>query len=176
MNKAVFLDRDGVINRDDGYVYQIDQFHFMPGVFDALRHFRNHGFRLIVVTNQSGIGRGYYREEDFRILTRWMEKELVMAGTPLDGLYYCPHAPEEACDCRKPAPGMIEAAARDHHLDLSRSWLIGDKLSDIQAADAAGIRNTILIRGHHIHQGETGNARFTVNGILDTIALIKGDS
>ena len=161
MTKAVFLDRDGVINLDKAYVSKIEDFEFCEGVFEALAHFQRLGYLLIIVTNQSGIGRGYYSEEDFQILSDWMKKELLHVKIKIDAIYHCPHAPEVNCACRKPKSGMFLKAIEDFDIDVKQSWMIGDKPSDIEAALGAGISNTILL-------GKT-----SVNFILDTINLIK---
>lgn len=161
MTKAIFLDRDGVINLDKAYVSKIEDFEFCEGVFEALTHFQNLGYLLIIVTNQSGISRGYYTEEDFQKLTDWMRKELLHVRIKIDAVYHCPHAPEANCACRKPQSGMFLKAIEDFNIDVKQSWMIGDKPSDIEAALGAGILNTILL-------GKT-----SVNFILDTINLIK---
>ena len=162
MAKAIFLDRDGVINEDFGYVHRIENFHFMPGVFEALRHFKALGYKLILITNQSGIGRGYYSEEDFQKLTNWMQERLEKEGVRLDAIYYCPHHPQQGCDCRKPEPGMITQAAKEHGIDLTNSWMIGDKPSDIEAANRAGVGHTILLK----KEGP--------KSLFDTIKIIEG--
>lgn len=140
---AAFLDRDGVINVDTGYVSTWQDFQFLPGVVDALRALQSQGFRLVVVTNQSGIGRGYYTDADFQLLTNRVTRHLAEQGVTLQATYHCPHAPASdtnpPCTCRKPAPGMLLAAAADWQLDLSRSLMVGDKDSDMQAAALAGV-------------------------------------
>ena len=153
---AVFLDRDGVINREDGYVHDVDEFHFIDGVFDACREMSKAGYRLIIITNQAGIARGYYTEGDYHHLTSWMLKEFRLHGVEIDGVYYCPHHPVHGvggyrrdCDCRKPAPGMILRAAKEHSLDLRRSILVGDKATDIEAGRAAGIGCCVLVQTGH---------------------------
>lgn len=150
--RAAFLDRDGVINLDRGYVFRREDFEFVPGVLDGARRLHEMGFLLVVISNQSGIGRGLYREADFESLTEWMRGEFRDAGAPLAGVYHCPHHPTEAigqyrhaCDCRKPAPGMLLAAARDLDVDLSTSAMFGDKTSDLEAARAAGVPLRILL-------------------------------
>lgn len=143
--KAFFIDRDGVVNVDHGYVASIDDFEFMADVFPVLRSLSARGYLLVVITNQSGIGRGYYTEEDFRKLTDWMLQRLSAEGIELAAVYSCPHSPEEECDCRKPAPGMFLQAERELGLDMSASWMVGDKESDMQAAEAAGIPNRVLL-------------------------------
>ncbi len=147
MTSAVFLDRDGVINVDHGYVSTWERFEFLPGVPDALRALQDAGYLLIVVSNQSGIGRGYYGEADVESLNQAVAQHLgSTVGVTLSEFYHCPHHPTEAegefrrqCDCRKPAPGMIRQAVLDHGVDLKTSLLVGDKDSDIEAGRAAGV-------------------------------------
>jgi len=146
-NKAFFLDRDGVINVDHGYVSNVKDFEFMSGVFSVLRALAQKGYALIVVTNQSGIGRGYYTEEDFARVTEWMLKRLRDEGVELTAVCSCPHSPESNCACRKPAPGMFLKAIGEYSIDPSLSWMVGDKESDMLAAEAAEIRNRVLIGG-----------------------------
>jgi len=153
---AVFLDRDGIINKDRGYVHKIDEFHFIDGVFDACREMSKAGYRLIIITNQAGIARGYYTEEEFHYLTNWMLNEFRQHGIEIDDVYYCPHHPVHGmgeyrcdCDCRKPAPGMILRAAKEHSLDLRHSILIGDKTTDIEAGRTAGIGCCVLVSTGH---------------------------
>jgi len=143
---AVFLDRDGVINVDSGYVGDWDSFVFLPGVIEAMRALCDAGYALVIVTNQSGIGRGFYTEEDFQVLTERMCNELSRHGVSIAGVYFCPHLPEAAlpqyrktCDCRKPKPGLIHRALEELDIDLTRSAMVGDKNSDMQAALTAGI-------------------------------------
>jgi D-glycero-D-manno-heptose 1,7-bisphosphate phosphatase len=152
MRRAAFLDRDGVINVDPGYVHRIEDFEFVPGTLEACRELSCHGWLLVVATNQSGIGRGLYTAQDFDALTDWMRGRFEQCGAPLAGVYYCPHHPTEAldgfrlqCDCRKPRPGMLLAAARDLKLDLKQSMLFGDKCEDLMAAQAAGIPHRVLL-------------------------------
>jgi len=161
MHKAVFLDRDGVINIDKAYVHKREDFEFCEGVFEALRHFQNLGYLLIIVTNQSGIGRGYYSEEDFQTLSTWMKQELLHVNIGIDAIYHCPHAPEEGCACRKPKSGMFFEAIKAFNIDIKHSWMIGDKQSDIEAARGVGIDQSILL------------GKRNVKSILDTINLIK---
>ena len=167
MQKALFLDRDGVINIDKKYVYKIEDFEFCKGVFETLRHFQSLGYKLIIVTNQSGIGRGYYSEEDFQKLTQWMCEALLHVKITIDAVYHCPHAPEEHCACRKPKSGMFEEAIRAFDIDVKASWMIGDKRSDIEAARSVGIENTIFLG-----EARESSAKYCVNFLLDTIDLI----
>ena len=151
--RAVFLDRDGVLNTDNGYVSQVDDFEFIEGVIDACKIIKDKGYLLIVISNQSGIARGYFSEEQFHTLTEWMDWSLADRGVDLDGIYYCPHHEEKgqgkykvACDCRKPKPGMLLNAIEDLNIDISNSILVGDKVSDLQAGIAAGIKNNYLVK------------------------------
>ena len=147
MISAVFLDRDGVINVDHGYVSTWEQFEFLPGASEAWRELQDAGYLLIIVSNQSGIGRGYYSERDLHTLNQAIAEHLDSTlGVTLSGFYHCPHHPTEAegefrqqCDCRKPAPGMIQQAVLDHGIDVKTSLLVGDKDSDIEAGRAAGV-------------------------------------
>ncbi len=152
MKKAVFLDRDGVINRDFGYTSHPDNFEFLDGVFEACRNFIAQGYILVVVTNQSGIARGYYTEVDFKHLTEWMLGEFDTHLVDITKVYYCPHHPtagngeyRQRCECRKPAPGMLLRAAEELDIDLSQSVIIGDNLTDLQAGERAGVKQGILI-------------------------------
>lgn len=152
VRRAAFLDRDGVVNVDRGYVCRREDFVFVVGVLEGARRLHELGFALVVVTNQSGIGRGLYDVDAYDELTAWMTTEFGAAGAPLAGVYYCPHHPTDAlgeyrraCDCRKPAPGMLLTAARDLDLDLGRSSLFGDRESDLLAARAAGVPVRVLL-------------------------------
>jgi D-glycero-D-manno-heptose 1,7-bisphosphate phosphatase len=174
---AVFLDRDGIINKEGGYVHNADQFHFIEGVFDACLEMSEAGYRLIVITNQAGIARGYYTEGDFQDLTEWMLDEFRRHGIDIDGVYYCPHHPvygvgkyRRDCDCRKPAPGMILRAAKEHALDLRRSILVGDKVTDIEAGRAAGVGCCVLLMSGHPLSNEDLNKADTVFYDLPAVA------
>jgi D-glycero-D-manno-heptose 1,7-bisphosphate phosphatase len=143
--KALFIDRDGIINVDHGYVSTVDDFEFTEGIFTLLKQFKDAGYRLYVVTNQSGIGRGYYSESDFHTLTKWMLERFIEKEIKIEKVLYCPHRPEDGCHCRKPDIGMIEEALREYPLDLQHSWMIGDKQSDMELAYNAKIGNAIYI-------------------------------
>lgn len=136
---ALFLDRDGVINHDDGYVHRIEDVHYVHGVFDLCRRFYETGHALIVVTNQSGIGRGHFDVQDFERLMMAMRRAFEAAHCPLTAVYHCPHHPDAGCICRKPQPHMLLEAAATYDLDLQRSVMVGDKASDVQAGLAAGV-------------------------------------
>ncbi|WP_374674239.1 D-glycero-beta-D-manno-heptose 1,7-bisphosphate 7-phosphatase [Ideonella sp.] len=151
--RAAFLDRDGVINRDTGYLHRWEDFEFLPGVLPALQRLQAAGWALVVVTNQSGIARGYYTEADYQALTGHMRQAMADAGAPPLAVYHCPHHPRgqvealaRECDCRKPQPGMLRRAAAEHGLSLADSFMVGDKLADVQAARAAGAGHAYLVR------------------------------
>jgi D-glycero-D-manno-heptose 1,7-bisphosphate phosphatase len=141
MNKALFIDRDGVINIDKVHVFLRKDFEFTPGIFDLCRSYLDKGFLIIVITNQAGIAKGIYSENDFLKLTDWMIREFKNKGITISKVYHCPHHPDFTgqCECRKPKPGMILKAEKEFDLDLSASVLIGDKESDLQAGRSAGI-------------------------------------
>ena len=152
--KALFLDRDGIINVDHGYVSTIEEFDFVEGIFELLHYFIKQGYILFVVTNQSGIGRGYYSSKDFQVLTTWMLEEFNNNGINIEAVHHCHHAPEEKCFCRKPAIGMVDAILFEHNIDLEASWMIGDKQSDIDLAHNAHIGHTIAIGSRTIENCE----------------------
>lgn len=147
MQKALFLDRDGVINVDRGYVYRRQQFEFINGIFDLCRKYGSEGYIIIVITNQAGIARGFYTESDFRKLTDWMLDQFKKEEISITKVYHCPHHPDVdgPCDCRKPEPGMILQAVKDFDLDIKECILIGDKETDLEAGRRAGIPETNLI-------------------------------
>lgn len=177
---AIFLDRDGTINVDHGYVHQIDDFQFIDGSIEAMQMLKQRGFALVVVTNQSGIARGIFTEQQFMTLTEWMDWSLADREVELDGIYYCPHHPEGelpqlaiSCDCRKPQPGMFFSAQQQLDIDLSVSWMVGDKLEDMQAARAAGIGHCILVRsGKAITHEAEAAADAVIDSLADLPALI----
>lgn len=146
MSKALFLDRDGVINIDYGHVHTKENFKFIEGIFELCMTFQKQGYLIIVITNQTGIGKGYYTDKTFNELNEWMILKFNEVGVSVTKTYYCPHVPEDNCFCRKPNPGMIIEAMNDYSIDLSKSFLIGDKESDIQAGKKAGIKHLILFR------------------------------
>jgi D-glycero-D-manno-heptose 1,7-bisphosphate phosphatase len=147
MNRpALFLDRDGVINVDYGYVHTPENFHFIEGIFELVAAANRAGYLVVVVTNQAGIGRGYYSEEQFHELTHWMRRRFAEYGGQIDALYFCPYHPEHGIgeyrresEFRKPAPGMLLQAKRELGIDMGKSIFIGDKQSDMKAGRSAGV-------------------------------------
>ena len=154
MNQALFLDRDGVVNHEVGYLYSSEDVRWIEGIFELCRLAVERGYKLVVVTNQSGIGRELYTEAQFETLMRWMRAEFVAQGVALDAVYFCPYHPVHGLgeykrehEDRKPGPGMLLRAARDLGVDLGLSVMVGDRCSDMAAANAAGLRQAFLMRG-----------------------------
>jgi D-glycero-D-manno-heptose 1,7-bisphosphate phosphatase len=151
--KAAFIDRDGVLNEERAFVHRIEDFVLLPGAVEALRLLKRAGYLLVVITNQSGIARGLYSESDYLALTEHIRERLAAAGTPLDAVEHCPHLPDAPveryridCDCRKPKPGMLTKAIAALDIDAKASFIVGDRLSDIDAGRAAGIGQCFLVR------------------------------
>jgi len=162
---VIFLDRDGVINKEVGYLHKIEDFKFIDGVFDACLDFQSFSYQIIIVTNQSGIERGYYTEEDFQTVTEWMLDQFKQHNIQILDVFFCPHAPESNCSCRKPKPGMFNQANDKYDIDMKNSWMIGDKEADIQAANAAGISNTVLVKSGHKIDELDSNAKYILGSI-----------
>jgi D-glycero-D-manno-heptose 1,7-bisphosphate phosphatase len=171
--KTIFIDRDGVINKEVGYLHKITDFVFIDGVFEACKHLQSLGYQLIIITNQSGIGRGYYTEDDFQTLTAWMLQEFNNNDITITDVFHCPHAPDEGCNCRKPQAGMFEQAQQRYDVDVSHSWMIGDKEDDIRAANNFGIFNTILVESGHAINKTSSNASYILPSIKDVKICIK---
>lgn len=187
MERAIFLDRDGILNEDVGYAKSIADIKILPDVPQALKQFKELGYRLFVITNQAVISRGYAKESDIEELHEQMNSILVQqGGVKIDGFYMCPHHPDadleqyrKICECRKPAHGLILQAAKEHAIDLRQSWMIGDRVSDIVAGKDAGCR-TILVRSpqseHLTVSGiafdKNTKADYEVNTLLEAIPII----
>ncbi len=154
---AVFLDRDGTLMRDVDYCADPRKVEVFAGAGAALTSLKEAGFRLVIITNQSGIGRGYITEENYRAVEQELERQLG-AGL-IDATYHCPHAPDESCSCRKPAPEMVQRAAAEHQLDLAKSYFIGDKETDLACGRSAGTK-TILVQTGYGQSANTSLADF----------------
>lgn len=146
-HKALFLDRDGVVNVEKNYLHKIEDFELMDGIVEVCRTYQEHGFLIIIVTNQSGISRGYYTEDDFARLSKWMVEHFHELGITITHIYHCPHheSIDGLCDCRKPEPGMFIQAQKKYDLDMSSSVMIGDNERDIEASLKAGVGMNILL-------------------------------
>ena len=170
--KTIFLDRDGVINKEINYLHKIEDFEFIDGIFDACLHFQSLGYKIIIITNQSGISRGYYSLNDYQKVTQWMLDQFKDKNINILDTFHCPHGPGSTCDCRKPKPGMFLKAKDKHNTDMEKSWLIGDKEVDVIAANAAGIENTILVRSGHRIDESNSNARFILDSVQQSKQII----
>lgn len=177
---AVFLDRDGVLNEDLGYVHRVEDLRLLSGVPEALIELRRRGYLLLVVTNQSGVARGHFGLDDVERFHAAVAAELARSGAGLDGFYVCPHLPDGAvaryrqtCDCRKPAPGLVLRAASEHGVDLTRSFLVGDKPDDIECAVRAGVTGIqVAAAGRPRHQA----ALALVPSLAAALAIIPASS
>jgi D-glycero-D-manno-heptose 1,7-bisphosphate phosphatase len=178
-SRALFLDRDGVINHDSGYTSRPADFKFIDGIFDLCREAKRLGYLLIVVTNQAGIGRGYYSEQDFLTLTQWMCERFAQEDAPLTDVFHCPNHPEHGVGRykvdsfdRKPNPGMLLRAAETYGINLSHSIMIGDKDSDMQAARNAGVR----VRCHYLADGQmealSDSATHSLSSLRECVSLL----
>jgi D-glycero-D-manno-heptose 1,7-bisphosphate phosphatase len=171
--KTIFLDRDGVINKEVEYLFRISDFEFIEGVFDACLYFQQLDYKIIIISNQSGIARGYYTKSDYQKITEWMLNQFNIKGISILDILYCPHGPESSCDCRKPKPGMFIEAKNKYNIRMKDSWMIGDKETDIKAANLAGITNTILVRSGHIIYKSNSKSKFTIDSIKQSNEVIK---
>ena len=167
--KTIFLDRDGVINKEVGYLHRIEDFIFIDGVFEACLFFKKLDYQIIIISNQSGIARGYFTLFDYEKLTKWMLDQFSKKNISILDVFFCPHGPKSKCSCRKPKPGMLVDAQNKYHIDLEKSWMIGDSERDILAATRAGINNTVIVRSGHKVNYLKSSAKF----LLDSISQIS---
>jgi D-glycero-D-manno-heptose 1,7-bisphosphate phosphatase len=155
MKRAVFIDRDGTLSEEVGYINHPGRFRLFPYSAQAIKHLNENGWLAIVTTNQAGVARGYFSEEMIQTVHKAMEEELTAAGARLDAIYYCAHHPSvgeppyrHECDCRKPKPGLITRAAGDFKIDLENSWMVGDRYSDVELARNAGVKSAFVLSGY----------------------------
>lgn len=167
MNKALFLDRDGVVNIEKNYLHKIEDFELMEGIVEVCRVYAEKGYLILIVTNQSGISRGYYSEEDFALLSQWMVEHFKELGITITRIYHCPHheSIDGACECRKPEPGMFLRAQREYDIDMEHSVMIGDNERDIEAALRAGVGMNILLSD----QIETSSANTIIRSLRELL-------
>lgn len=173
MDKGLFLDRDGVINIEKNYLYKIEDFEFFDGIFETLKQIQSLEYKIFIITNQSGIARGYYTKEDFDTLSTWMIKEFERNGVFISDIELCPHGPNDNCTCRKPKTGMIDKILKNHKIDLENSWLVGDKVSDIKCAKNAGIKNSIQVKSGHDFDENDSDADYICETIKDINKIIQ---
>ncbi len=173
--RAVFLDRDGTLNVEKEYLHRAEDWEWIPGAVEAIRLLNEAGFVVLVTTNQSGVARGYYDEQAVRSLHAQVDRWLAAEGAHVDGYYYCPHHPQYGavrhCDCRKPAPGMLLAGARDHDLDLKQSYVVGDKAADVGAALAVGAAPILVATGYG--QAERAQVDASIPFVPDVLAAAR---
>jgi D-glycero-D-manno-heptose 1,7-bisphosphate phosphatase len=168
MNRAVFIDRDGTISEEVGYINHVSRFRLFPYSAAALNQLHDNGYLAIVITNQAGVARGYFSEEMVQAIHRQMAEDLEAGGAKLDAIYYCAHHPSVGeppyqldCDCRKPKPGLLLRAAQDYDIDLANSWMVGDRYSDIELAANAGVRSALVLSGYGRGEWEHQRANWT---------------
>jgi D-glycero-D-manno-heptose 1,7-bisphosphate phosphatase len=172
MNFAIFFDRDGTLVVDHGYMSKPEQVELWEGAAAALRELQAHSYRLVVITNQSGIGRGLVTEEEAATVAARFEELLLQEGVRLDGVYACPHAPQDQCLCRKPHPTLLKQAAADLDIDLKRSYMVGDKITDCEAGEAAGCQSIWFVP-----EGNAANVKWPVARNFDEVLrIIQEDS
>jgi len=174
--KAVFLDRDGTIARNAHYCCREEDFEILPTVPQAIRLLNQHGFKVIVVTNQSAIARGYLTEEKLFQIHQYMEDELAKCGAHIDAIYYCPHHPDDGCQCRKPKPALLFRAAKKLGIDLSRSYAIGDGEIDIQAGRAASCRTVRVTTGSDVEKEVAESSDYIADTLLAAAEWIVKDA
>lgn len=179
MNKAIFLDRDGTINVEKEYLYKIKDWEWISGAIDAIKGFNNLGYYVIVVSNQSGIARGFYSKKNVDILHNYINKELEKRNARIDEYYYCPHHPQltGTCKCRKPNVGMIEKAQNKYDISLKDSFLIGDRITDIETALNSNVNPILVLTGYGKKEVNKLNYKIpVVKSIFEAYKLIKGRS
>ncbi len=162
--KAIFLDRDGTICEEVNYLSRPEELRLYPYTADAISLLRKHGFRVVLVTNQSGIGRGYFDEKTLLRIHEKLNDDLRSMNSKLDAIYFCPHIPSDECDCRKPKSGMIMRAAEYFDIDLAKSWMIGDKFSDIEAGISAGTKTGLVLSGYGKNELKLAKHKVDITG------------
>ena len=178
MKPCIFFDRDGTLIEERNYLADPQGVALLPGAAEAVRRAREAGYLAVVLTNQSGVGRGYFTMNEVEAVNRRLGELLAAEGAQLDGIYVCPHAPEDGCDCRKPRTGLVARAARELAMDLAGSWVIGDKAADVELARNAGMRSVLVETGYGASAGEGPRrmADFVAPDVLAAVEWIAGAS
>jgi D-glycero-D-manno-heptose 1,7-bisphosphate phosphatase len=171
--RAVFLDRDGTINIDSGYVHKPEDFRFVKNAVKGLKKLYGMGFKLVIVTTQAGIGLGYYKKEDFYALNRKMLKILDEEGVKISRIYFCPHRKDQNCDCRKPGIALIKEAEKDLNIELKESYIIGDSAADIEAGKRAGVKTILVKTGQTVGDGRNFSPDYTAEDLLEAAGYIE---
>jgi len=183
-NKAVFLDRDGTIIEDTGYISTPAQIKFIPGSIAAIKKLNQAGYKVIVITNQSGVARGLFSEDMLQTIDKVVHRQILNGHAQVDGFYYCPHHPEhgvypykQKCDCRKPEIGLIKKAVKEHQIELDGSWLVGDHSCDIAAGQKAGVQTVFVLTGHGAKERENLPAKpgHTAADLAAAVKYILGE-
>jgi D-glycero-D-manno-heptose 1,7-bisphosphate phosphatase len=182
---AVFIDRDGTISEEVGYINHVSRFQLFPYTAEAIKHLNVNGWLAIVITNQAGVARGYFAEEMIEAVHGKMMDELSSEGSRIDAIYYCAHHPSVGeppyrvdCDCRKPKPGLINRAAAEFDIDLARSWIVGDRYSDVELASNAGVKSMLVLSGYGRGEWEHQRSNWTVQpdkvaeNLLEAVQMI----
>jgi histidinol-phosphate phosphatase family protein len=175
MNKAVFLDRDGTIAKDVHYCRRVEDFELLPTVPEAVKLLNDNGFKVVVITNQSGIARGYFTEETLARIHQKLKNELVKCGAHVDVIYYCPHHPDDGCDCRKPGTVLFHKAAKDLDIDFKTSYMVGDMQMDIDAGKALGCKTVLLTTGPQSPAPNPQRPDYTAGSLVETVQWIIED-
>ncbi len=175
-NRAVFLDRDGTIARDVPYCHRVEDFELLPTVPEAIKLLNVSGFKVVVVTNQSGIARGYFTEETLNLIHRKMRDELTRYGTWVDAIYFCPHHPDDGCQCRKPRPGLLLDAASELGIDFQLSYVVGDRQIDVEAGRCVGCKTALVTTGPNLGELEGSAPDHIANDLYEAARWIIGDA
>jgi histidinol-phosphate phosphatase family protein len=179
-NKAVFLDRDGTINEEVNYLSKIEQLNILANSASAIKILNENDYKVIVITNQSGVSRGYFSKEALEGINEHLKNELANEGAQIDAMYYCPHHPDEGCDCRKPRPGMIEEARSKFDLDLPSSFIVGDTLNDLETGYNVGCKTVLVLTGYgerELNNQDSWKLQpdFIAKDLLDAVMWIIGE-
>jgi len=171
-NKAILIDRDGVIVEDIGYHHKLEDLRIVPNAIEGLK-LLSEDFKLIIITNQSGIGRGYYTFQDYQKFNEYMLKELDKHKIKIEKTYVCPHKPDDNCECRKPKTKLIKDAAKEFDIDLTKSFMIGDKKIDVEMGHNAGCKSILVLTGNGMKEKENAKADYVAEDLLDAAKWIK---